>query len=246
MTDEKRPWQELSGAERVLRVLEGVDPVNEARIMDRVDLEPISAFLGPATNLNPMRASEIRKYGDTAVTQWCVTHAVYQIPTTRLIAWLHNEIGERKAIEIGAGNGSIGRALNITRTDSGIQTTPEMQRIYKMIGQATTESPPDVERLEASEAVAKYEPEVVIGCWVTQRFDASKGDVEEEAQASVGGIDEEWILDQPCVQKYIVVGNMGSHDRKRILGRPHREKRAPWLVSRAFTQADNRIWVWER
>lgn len=217
-----------------------------ARVVIPVDIGPISEFLGDVDDLKPAHAKDLHRFSDAAVTQWCVKNGVYQLPTTALIQWLRREIGDRSAIEIGAGNGCIGRALGIPRTDSYVQTTPETQLLYQMIGQAITVPPLDVEPLEASEAVEKHRPEVVIGCWVTQRFDVSKGDTEGEAQALVNGIDEEWILDQPYVQKYILVGNVNSHGRKRILTRAHHEKLAPWLVSRAFTQADNRIWVWEK
>ena len=216
------------------------------RVVERVDLTALSAFLGPPAEVAPKRATQLRAFGGMAICQWCVVNGVYQLPTTTLIAWLRTEIGGRRAIEIGAGFGVVGRALNIVRTDDGSQTTPERRELYRAAGQAITEPPPDVERLEACEAVAKYKPEVVIGCWVTQMFDESRGDVDGEAQALAGGIDEEWILDQPYVKKYILVGSMGSHGRKRIMKRPHREKRAPWLVSRAFDPSGNRIWVWEK
>jgi hypothetical protein len=207
-------------------------------------LGPISEFLGDPSDLKPVPTAEIRKFGDMAVSQWCNFNGVYQLPTVELIDWLREEIGGRPAIEIGAGNGSIGRALGIPRTDSYLQTSPEMQLLYKMMGQQITEPPPDVDRVEASDAVIKYKPEVVIGCWVTQRFDASKGDVEGRAQALAGGIDEEWIVDNSCVKKYIVVGNRGSHGQKRILSRDHVVHTPDFLVSRSLNQRNNRIWVW--
>ena len=57
---------------------------------------------------------------------WCVKNAIYQILTTELVDWLKKYIGEKKAIEIGAGKSGIGRALGIPATDSAMQTMPEV------------------------------------------------------------------------------------------------------------------------
>lgn len=215
------------------------------RVIPQGDTSIITEVMGPIDALNVFSAQDIRRFDASLVLQWCYENGVYQVPTTELIERLRTEIGGRRAIEIGAGNGAIGRALGIPRTDSYMQTSGPMRMHYESLGQAVTDPPPDVERLEAREAIVKYQPEVVIACWVTQLFDESKGDLEEDAQALFCGVDEEWILAQSCVRKYILVGNAGSHGRKRIIARPHREKWVGWLVSRAADQSDNRIWIWE-
>lgn len=217
-----------------------------SRIIPSGDIGPIDELLGPIDNLNIVSALRLTQFSHDLLSLYCLRRGLYQFPTSELIEWLRHVIGGRSAIEIGAGNGAIGRALGIPRTDSYVQTTPAMRMVYAMQGQTITDPPADVERLEASEAVAKYQPEVVIGCWVTQRYDESRGDRPGEAQALVGGIDEEWILDQPCVRKYVMVGNVASHGRKRIMSRPHGITRAPRIVSRAHNQSLNRMWTWEK
>ena len=62
---------------------------------------------------------------------------MYCLPTEEVdLSWLRNRIAGRKALEICAGNGAIGRALeDRLETDSHIQTMPEMAAYYKLLGQ---------------------------------------------------------------------------------------------------------------
>ena len=45
---------------------------------------------------------------------------------------------------------------------------------------------------------------------------------------------------------YLFIGNKRVHRDKRILRREHRELVLPCLVSRAFDQENNVIWIWEK
>lgn len=170
--------------------------------------------------------------------QWCVKHAIYQIPTEELIEWLAERIDGRSAIEIGSGKSGIGRALGIPCTDSHIQTTPEVRAYYATLNQPVVEPPYYVEQVDATQAIQRYHPAVVVGCFITQQFR------EGDTQGSVFGPDEEWIVE--TVDTYIHVGNGRSHGTKRILEKPHEEFSFDWVRSRAADQSLNRIWMWHK
>jgi hypothetical protein len=167
---------------------------------------------------------------------WCVRNGVYQIPTQELIEWLRSAIGNRSAIEICAGRSCLGRPLGIRMIDSFMHGDPAMNLVYRMLKQTPTVPPDDVERMNSNEAVLKYKPQVVIGAWVTQLGDGADG------QSNPCGTDEEAILNTGAI--YIHIGNLLSHDKKRILKRPHLEFSFPWLTGRGLDLSLNRILVW--
>lgn len=174
---------------------------------------------------------------------WAHLRAFYGLPTTELVEWLQETIGGQSAIEVGSGNGVLGRALDIPRTDSIIQRKPEVMFQYMVQGQPIISYGSDVERLEAMEAVNKYNPQVVLGMWVTHWIDPNKPF--PEGGGSMYGLHEDRILDHPSVEKYIVIGHKDIHNHKPILGRPHEIIEAPWLWSRARDPEGDRIYVWE-
>ena len=176
------------------------------------------------------------------ISLWAGKHGIYVFPTTELVDWLRERIGTRKAIEIGAGNGAIARALNIVATDSHVQNTPEMIEYYRMIGQQTTRPPADVYKFEAGDAVDILKPQVVVAAFVTQKF--QQGDQTSFVGSSVFGADE--LSSLPKVETYIHVGNDKSHGDKRILKFPHEVFRFDWIVTRAQDQSLNSITVWDR
>jgi len=174
--------------------------------------------------------------------RWCAARARYGLPTEELILFLRSFVavaGAGRALEIGAGQGDLGRLLGIRMTDAGRQH--EHQRSYDLIGQAATDPPADVERLDAQKAIAKYRPNVVIGSWITQLY--RDGDSERDIGSSVVGVDEEWILRSGVT--YVHIGNRGVHKDKRIRCRPHYEVAAPWIGSRSMDQTANVIWIWD-
>jgi hypothetical protein len=172
---------------------------------------------------------------------WCMANGVYQVPTTELVDALARLIAPfEDPIEICAGHGAIGRALGIPRTDSYLHTTTVMRQVYASMGQPVTEPPQDVEKLDAIAAINVYNPDVVLGCFVTQ---LGTPDIE---QSSSFGVDEIRLLRHPVLRRYIMVGNVAVHGKRLALKHAHRElhKGAPWLVSRAFDQSLNLIYVW--
>lgn len=167
---------------------------------------------------------------------WCHFRGVYQLACSELVDWARDRIAGRRAIEIGAGRGWLGRALGIPMTDSRVMERLDMAMFYRLTGQPVTPYGDDVEKLEALEAIARYKPEVVIGCWVTQLH------LPGDDHGSAFGVDEVRLLDR--VSEYIVVGNANVHGGKRICKREHAEFKAPWIWSRAARPELNTIYTW--
>lgn len=173
-------------------------------------------------------------------------HGIYLFPTIELVQLVAKEIGSRKAIEIGAGNGCLGRALGIPMTDSHLQSTAWIKKLYQDINQPTIKYPADVIRMTAEEAVAHYKPECVVAAWVTQKW--HKGDKE----GCMYGVDEWEIINK--VDKYIFIGNYGVHMGKRVMRRyglaigqaSNKDGKDPVIYSRSIHRELDAIWTWEK
>lgn len=165
-------------------------------------------------------------------------HAVYGFPTIELVEWLTGYIGGRKAIEIGAGSGVLAEALGIPATDSHQQDMPVYREFYAKLGQKTVTYGPNVEKLDALQAVRKYRPQVVIGSWITHIYD----EMRDWAGGNELGVDEGRLLElTPC---YIHIGNEDVHKGKEIWSRPHRIDYPPFLYSRAFNGSRDFLAIW--
>lgn len=160
-------------------------------------------------------------------------HGVYVIPTTELLGYLRKVIRGRTALEIGAGHGSLSRALGIRITDAKIQNLPEVRAIYDRMKQPVIKYPPDVEEIHANDAVSKYEPQVVFGTYITSYSPTPPG--------NPYGVLEEPIIN--TTEMYIHVGNDRTHNFKPAMLLPHAEVTAPWVITRGEADS-NRIWVW--
>lgn len=206
-------------------------------------------LLNEEGRLKPVPSAVLATIPHDDLRYWCNRKAVYGLPTTELVAWLGERIAGRTAIEIGSGNGCLGRALGIPRTDSHVQATPKMRLIYTLQGQPVITYGTDVEQLDAVEAVQKYRPQVVIGQWVTQYI--SPDEPPPPGGGSVYGIKERVILADPVVEEYLVVGNLLIHGAKSILQDPPQGWKvdavaAPWIWSRASEPMANCILIWYR
>ena len=198
-------------------------------------------LLDDARLVRALPAVTLRSLDPDHVRLWLHWNAVYQLPSVELVEWLRTRIAGRSAIEIGSGNGAVGRALGIPRTDNRCQEWPDVQIYYALTGQPIVSYGKDVVRLDAIKAIAAYKPKVVVAAWATHLYRAE----EHERGGNQYGIDEDAILDSAVgVEAYIHVGATSSHSKKRILSRPHEEVRADWLFSRAKPE-DRVIWVWE-
>lgn len=170
---------------------------------------------------------------------WGNKKGVYCFPTVELIDWFREKIAGRTAIEICSGNGAIGRALGIPRTDSYNQTTPQMLAYYALYQQTPIFPPEDVQKFEANEAVDYFKPDVVLGSYITQKYIPSD---EGKVGSSLYGVDELAML--PKVKLYMAVGNTKSHHDKRINALPHEDYKFPWLFTRSMEPQGNLISVW--
>jgi len=163
---------------------------------------------------------------------------LYSFPTVELVDHVRALIGGRSAIEIGAGHGALAQALDIPATDSHQQNKSPYRELYEKTGQPTVRYGPHVVDLDAAAAVRHHKPQVVIGCWVTHRYDPER----HFAGGNEAGVDEEDILDH-C-ETYVVVGNDTVHKWKAIWGRPHHIEHPRFLYSRARDVTADFIATW--
>lgn len=167
---------------------------------------------------------------------WCARHARYGLPTVELVNWLKEQIGTRKAIEIGSGNGDLAYHLGIHGTDNYCQRRPEVRAYYAILRQKTTDPTKEIEELDAVDAIKKHKPDLVIGSWIT-----SKHKDPLSTDGNMFGPDEDDIL---ALTEFIHIGNELVHGTKTILAKKHEEHRFPWLVSRSGDQSKNVIYRW--
>ena len=191
-----------------------------------------------------MPAAFWRSLHPQTVQAWCLLESRYGIPTLESVEWIVDELhagNYRRVVEIGAGSGDFAYHLRACYdgeyipTDSKIQESPQFMAEALAMGQPPVQYPDWVEKIDANAAVKKYQPDCVFASWVTQWFDPAK-DIPGEAQAITYGVDELALWAEPCVKRYIMVGNMNSHGRKRLRRKAHvvwRDERDSGLISRA-------------
>jgi hypothetical protein len=167
-------------------------------------------------------------------------HGIYSFPTIELVNFLTATIGERTAIEIGAGNGVLADRLGIRATDNFQQRMPKYIERYRMMKQPTVPYGDNVEDIDANRAVRKYKPQVVIACWVTHKYDKRR----HSAGGNEIGVKEEEII-AGC-ERYVVIGNEYVHEGKSIWSLPHEIIYPDWLYSRATNDTRDFIAVWNR
>lgn len=165
---------------------------------------------------------------------------IYCFPTLELADWLTQNFDINNMIEIGSGNGALARHLKIPATDSKLMQDSAISALYTLMGQPVTKYPDDVIKLDAIQAIEKYKPKTVLGCWVTHKY--SEDDPDREG--NMYGVDETWVLQH--VDQYIIVGNENVHNKKKILEIPHQEYKFSWLFSRSQEPTKNIIYVWDK
>jgi len=170
---------------------------------------------------------------------YCVRHGCYGLPTIELCEWLRDFIGERQAMEIGAGNGVMAAHLGIRAVDNFMQNDPRIRELYQLVQQPPVRYGNAVEKIEALDAVKKYRPQVVISCYVTHRYNAA----EHWRGGNMFGPDTGEIL--KLVEHYIHIGNEKTHSRDPLMELPHEMHYFPWLHSRASMYGRDFIGVWK-
>jgi hypothetical protein len=177
----------------------------------------------------PVGYEEVQKIPRNDLRVYCNIRGIYTIVTTELVEWLKGQIDEN-TIEIGSGNGTLGRALGIPTTDNRLQEDSMIAMQYLMMGQRPIQYPNDIEKLDGIEAIKKYKPSMVIGSWITHKWRVSEPELEGNAWAP----DEEEIMS--LVDTYMMIGNMRVHANNRLLDKRKYKVHAespPYLVSRA-------------
>jgi len=178
------------------------------------------------------------------ISGFCLRHGLYCVPTTELVDKINELILEvsptRSGIEIGSGNGALGKALGIPCTDNHMQDDPTIRAYYQSMQQPTVQYGSHVERLDAEAAVERYRPEVVVAAWVTHKFNESDPD----RGGNMFGVDEIAMLGK--IKRYIFVGNFYTHQSKPLLGVPHSVHAGEVCVSRSLRPRGNAIVVWDR
>ena len=168
---------------------------------------------------------------------WCALNAYYTLPTVELVAWLAERIKGKRALEIGAGNGSLGRFLGIPMTDSYQQVDDSFTTAYfRANGLKPTKPAPDVEKEDGENAVRRRKPQVVIAAYVTEKWNDKKG------QGNYLGVRYPYVIDR-C-ETFILIGNLKTHGDNRAKRLPHEEHFFPWIITRAQYPSLNRILVW--
>ncbi|VGQ11506.1 hypothetical protein SB5439_04959 [Klebsiella variicola] len=137
-------------------------------------------------------------------------NALYAFPTIEGIEHINSLIGDRSAIEIGAGNGAFCKALGIPGTDSYQQAHPHYAMLYKLQGQPTINYGAHVRRMDALQAVKFHKPKIVIAAWVTHKYDPLR----HANGGNEAGVDEHALLRK--VDEYIFIGNSNIHQTKLI------------------------------
>lgn len=189
--------------------------------------------------ITPVPFDILSQFTQQEISSFCVINAIYQVPTVELIQFLKAEIGDNRAIEIAAGNGVIGRALNIRMFDNKMQTIPILKDHYENdMNSPTVKYGKDVMLMDGLKAVQKYNPHTVVACWLTHKCKPGEYD-------NFMGVEEEKLF-KNGVKKYIHVGNEKTHSDKPILNIiPHKKYKFPWLLSRSLSPAENVIYIFQ-
>jgi hypothetical protein len=210
----------------------------------RTDTPTPDNWLLPSGTLRLMPAAEIDQWPHPSRQLWCHLHGRYGLPTAETVAWLRDRIAGRRAIEIGSGAGDLAFHLGsaVDATDSKIQDKPLVRRYYAAVRQPVIKYPAWVMKLDAQEAIRQFNPEVVIGCWITHWVDAAQP-LPPSATGSVFGVREDRIIASGI--EYIMIGNLAVHATKPILrDAPHLEIQLPFIRSRAARPDLERVFIW--
>jgi hypothetical protein len=179
-----------------------------------------------------------RSIPESDIQLFCLKNAFYCLPTLELAEFLKERIGDRKALEIGAGNGYLAKYLDILATDSYIQNDPIMKKFYEMVvQQPIVKYGNNVKKIDGNSAIVKYKPDVTIACWVSQKIEIDRTKNYKDLR-----VDEEEIIKN--TGEYIFIGNENTHKNKTILKLPHETIPIEFVSRNGFE--GNIIWSWKK
>lgn len=199
-------------------------------------------FRGNDGYVHSIPYEELSEFSYDEIQVVLLTYGLYTFPTTELVDWLRTQVDDDPgyypdAIEIGCGTGWIGRELEIPATDSKLQERPEIKRIYEAASQPTIIYPDFVEELTAVDAIYQYQPEYVIGSYITNKYGMAGS-----KEGNMWGVDTNWVIHH-C-HKFFMIGNKKTHGKNPSMRLKHEELSFPWLVTRGDSSLA-RIFVWE-
>lgn len=202
-----------------------------------IDTSSIKRAIMNKREMRILPYSEWMKFSRDEIRMLLHETATYVAPTEELIDYLDKIIGQDKAIEVGAGNGFIGRELNIPITDSYQQQDPKVMAYYRLMKQPLIKYPVDVIKMDAWTAVRRFKPHTVIGCYITHKWREDTQDGNDK------GIDM-FDLFNHC-KRLIMVGNLHTHRNNPLLETSHQEIQLPGLLTRSVDDSSNRIFIWQ-
>lgn len=206
--------------------------IGDVKVIEKQDISELESLLLKDGLIQILPYDQLKPFEGDLMRLFLNKHGVYVLPTEELIEWLVDEICG-VTIEIGCGNGVIARKLEIPATDAMVQDRKDVQLLYALMNQPVIKYPSDIEKLNAEQAIEKYNPNTVIGCFITHRWNGKTG--------SEYGVIEGRILSRGI--KYINVGNDDIHKDKPILKHPHKTYRFDWLITRS-DKSKNFIKIW--
>ena len=219
----------------------------------RYDVKTICEMYKDLTENGEFRilpAEEWLKYGKNNLGMFLNAFHIWVAPTLELIDILDDEIGSLKCIEICAGLGIIGKELCITTTDSYLHASEEYKNATKDVMGifAEMQYPSYVQKLEATEAVDKYKPECVLGCYAVPKWTEEKArkyylEHRKELQGSIKGVDYDYIL--PKVKKLILVGHKALYNQYSFFRRKHRVIINKNIITRHSVEGQSGIYIFE-
>lgn len=175
----------------------------------------------PASFWKPLTPLERAKF--------CMLNGFYSLPTVELVEHLRTLIGDRYAIEIGAGNGVLAETLGIKATDNRMQERSPWRETILATGQPCVQYGDNVFEAHASRAVRQFSPDVIVACWVHHKYRKER----HERGGNMIGVDWPDVM-QHC-RELIFVGNEKIHQDSDIWNRkPFSLEYPDWLYSRAM------------
>lgn len=140
-------------------------------ILSNEDISELEELTGAMTGMiHPIPSKEVEKFSFSFLRLFLHKYGLYTLPTVELIDYLAGIIAGKKAIEIGAGLGVIGRSLGIPVTDNKMQEWPQVKAQYDRMRQPTIKYPTDIIEMDALDAVKHYKPDTVIGSYITHKW----------------------------------------------------------------------------
>lgn len=140
-------------------------------ILSNEDISELEELTGATAGMiRPIPSAEVEKFSFSVLRLFLHKYGLYTMPTVELIEYLAGIIEGKKAIEIGAGMGIIGRSLGIPVTDNKMQQWPQIKAHYDRMQQPTIQYPLDIIEMDAIKAVKHYKPDIVIGSYITHKW----------------------------------------------------------------------------